>query len=43
MLLSNGDVVIGANVENSAYPVGSCAEKVALSTAVVQVSRNSRD
>ncbi|QDS68421.1 hypothetical protein FKW77_010788 [Venturia effusa] len=30
------DIIIGANVENAAYPVGTCAERVALGTAVVQ-------
>ena len=39
VLLTNGDVVKGANVENAAYPVGTCAERVALGTAVVQVRR----
>ncbi|KAE9979765.1 hypothetical protein EG328_000703 [Venturia inaequalis] len=29
-------IIIGANVENAAYPVGTCAERVALGTAVVQ-------
>ena len=37
ILLDNGDVVKGANVENAAYPVGTCAERVAMGTAVVQV------
>lgn len=37
VLLTNGDIVQGANVENAAYPVGTCAERVALGTAVVQV------
>ena len=30
LLLSNGDYVRGANQENSAYPSGLCAERVAL-------------
>ena len=37
ILLDNGEVVKGANVENAAYPVGTCAERVAMGTAVVQV------
>ena len=36
-LLTNGTIVQGANVENAAYPVGTCAERVTLGTAVVQV------
>ncbi|KJX95834.1 cytidine deaminase like protein [Zymoseptoria brevis] len=36
LLLSNGTIVQGANVENAAYPVGTCAERVAIGTAVVQ-------
>jgi cytidine deaminase len=31
--LSNGDVVIGTNQENAAYPSGICAERVALFSA----------
>nr|POF26183.1 cytidine deaminase [Quercus suber] len=36
ILLSSGTIVQGANVENAAYPVGTCAERVAIGTAVVQ-------
>ena len=32
----NGETFTGANVENAAYPVSSCAEATAISTAVVQ-------
>lgn len=34
--LESGDIVIGANQENAAYPSGLCAERVALFTAGVQ-------
>ncbi|KAK0842768.1 hypothetical protein LTR03_009108 [Friedmanniomyces endolithicus] len=36
ILLANGSFVQGANVENIAYPVTTCAERVAMATAVVQ-------
>ncbi|KAK4560826.1 hypothetical protein LTR86_005406 [Recurvomyces mirabilis] len=36
LLLTNGTIVEGANVENAAYPVGTCAERVTIATAVVQ-------
>lgn len=35
--MRSGVCVQGANVENAAYPVGTCAERVALGAAVVQV------
>ena len=34
LLLRDGTVVEGVNVENAAYPLGVCAERNALSTAV---------
>lgn len=33
VLLSNGEIVIGANQENAAYPSGLCAERTALFSA----------
>lgn len=36
ILTHSGDYVDGANVENAAYPVGTCAERVALGRAVVE-------
>ena len=35
VLCRDGRVVEGVNVENAAYPLGVCAEKVAISNAVV--------
>jgi len=34
-LLQNGNVIQGANIENASYPVGTCAERTALGTAIV--------
>lgn len=36
VLTASGEFVVGANVENVAYPVGTCAERVALGTAIVR-------
>jgi cytidine deaminase len=32
-------IITGGNVENAAYPVGTCAERVAMGTAVIQGHR----
>ncbi|KAG0152727.1 hypothetical protein PDIDSM_2532 [Penicillium digitatum] len=34
------ELISGANVENAAYPVGTCAERVAIGTAVVAGHKN---
>lgn len=34
LLTETGDFIDGANVENASYPVGTCAERVALGKAV---------
>ncbi len=39
LLLRNGEVVTGVNVENASYPLGMCAERCALARAVVQGAR----
>ena len=39
VLARDGRVFEGVNVENAAYPLGVCAEKVALSRAVVEGCR----
>lgn len=35
LLTASGEFIVGANVENVSFPVGTCAERVALGTAVV--------
>ncbi|HVT37494.1 MAG TPA: cytidine deaminase [Gemmatimonadaceae bacterium] len=39
LLCDDGEIVAGCNVENSSFPVGSCAERSALFAAVVSGHR----
>ena len=39
VLLRSGKVVTGVNVENASYPLGMCAERCALATAVAEGAR----
>jgi cytidine deaminase len=36
LLLENGDIILGSNQENAAYPSGMCAERVAIWNASSQ-------
>lgn len=40
LLAPGGEIVAGCNVENSSYPAGSCAERVALGAAVTRGLRD---
>jgi cytidine deaminase len=39
LLTADGSIVIGANVENASYPVGTCAERVTIGKAVTDGHR----
>ncbi|KAF2498273.1 cytidine deaminase [Lophium mytilinum] len=39
LLKTSSTIISGANVENASYPVGTCAERVAMATAVIQGHR----
>jgi cytidine deaminase len=39
LLLRDGGVVTGVNVENASYPLGMCAERCALARAVAEGAR----
>jgi len=39
VLLRDGRVITGVNVENASYPLGMCAERCALARAVVEGAR----
>ena len=39
VLLRDGEIVTGVNVENASYPLGMCAERSALARAVAQGAR----
>lgn len=38
VLMENGEIIPGVNVENASYPVGICAERTALSSAITRFS-----
>lgn len=40
IICRNGNVYAGCNIENAAYPVGTCAERVALGTAILAGERD---
>ncbi|KAI5466208.1 cytidine deaminase-like protein [Mariannaea sp. PMI_226] len=42
LLTDDGSFISGANVENASYPVGTCAERVAIGTAVTSGHRKFR-
>ncbi|CAG8000688.1 unnamed protein product [Penicillium nalgiovense] len=38
ILTTSGEFITGANIENASYPVGTCAERVTIGTAITTLS-----
>ncbi|OQE84095.1 hypothetical protein PENNAL_c0029G05676 [Penicillium nalgiovense] len=40
ILTTSGEFITGANIENASYPVGTCAERVTIGTAIIAGHRD---